>query len=246
MELAGRRALVTACRPGRSVKMSIPRPPIRPPSGCPPRAPPGSRRPRCTGTVPSRSSARPTAARCSVSGRGTGACPRPGPPSPTAWGPRSCSRCPSGRRPYWSRPRRVPLSWPNGPGFYAATLFFAGLAAGVPGGMAAYRLLAHEAVVQAAAQGGVHRRRPDHRDRQGPSRRAQGDGRRRARPRRPGRVGFACAGLEPGRAVGRVRLLKGTDLVVGEVQVQGCDSFGQVMRFGRSDGRVRRPLPCGE
>jgi hypothetical protein len=27
------------------------------------------------------------------------------------------------------------------------------------------------------------------------------------------------------------------DLVVTEVQAEGCDSFGQVMRFGRSDDR---------
>ena len=37
--------------------------------------------------------------------------------------------------------------------------------------------------------------------------------------------------------MGRVRLLECVDLVVSEVQVERCDSFGQVMRFGRSDDR---------
>ena len=37
----------------------------------------GSRRPRCTGTVRSRSYARPDAPRCSASRRRTGGCPRP-------------------------------------------------------------------------------------------------------------------------------------------------------------------------
>jgi hypothetical protein len=35
--------------------------------------------------------------------------------------------------------------------------------------------------------------------------------------------------------VGRVRLFKCTDLVVGEVQVQCCDRVRQVMGLGRSD-----------
>src|SRR6266851_869138 len=43
--------------------------------------------------------------------------------------------------------------------------------------------------------------------------------------------------LEPGWPVGRVRLLECVDLVVSEVQVERRDSFGQVMRSGRSDDR---------
>jgi len=75
-----------------------PRPPIRRPSGCTPRAPLAGRKPRGAGTGPSRSCARPTAPRCSAARPRTGACPPPRPSSPTAWGPRSCSRCPRGGR----------------------------------------------------------------------------------------------------------------------------------------------------
>ena len=56
------------------------------------------RRARCTGTGPSRWSARPTARRCSASGRTTAACRRPRRSSPTAWATRCCSRCRSARR----------------------------------------------------------------------------------------------------------------------------------------------------
>ena len=37
--------------------------------------------------------------------------------------------------------------------------------------------------------------------------------------------------------MGGIRLLKCADLVVGEVQVEGSDGFGEVMRSGRSDDR---------
>ena len=73
-----------------------------------------------------RSSARPTAPRCSASGPTTAACRRPRRSSPTAWATRCCSRCRSARRPSWSRRRRSPDVMAERAGEYGATLFFAG------------------------------------------------------------------------------------------------------------------------
>ena len=49
--------------------------------------------------------------------------------------------------------------------------------------------------------------------------------------------------LEPGGPVGGIRLLKCADLVVGEVQVEGSDGFGEVMRSGRSEVPPSRRPP---